>query len=99
MPSGDQWIHIYGTKGAADLMGASMVYPPSRDVQPTPLAARQQEDQHAHTRAFYESVLKGAKPPADIVIGATAALTAIMGNLAMVRRTVIEWKDLGVNLD
>jgi hypothetical protein len=32
------------------------------------------------------------------VIGATAALTSILGHLAMTKERVVEWSEMGVNL-
>ena len=58
----------------------------------------QQDDEYAHIAAFYNSVVTGAEPPADITIGATAALTAILGHQAMSRQQVVEWSGLGVEL-
>lgn len=98
MPNGNQYVYVYGTKGAVDLMSTATMYPLARDGQPTVLAPKQQEDQHAHEAAFYASITKGEKPPADITIGATAALTSILGHEAMVRQTVVTWSDLGVDL-
>ena len=42
--------------------------------------------------------LKGGALPADITIGATAALTAILGHEAMTREKVVNWSDLGVDV-
>ena len=98
MPNGNQYVYVYGTKGAVDLMGGTILYPPGRDATPRPLAAKQDEPQFAHIVAFYEAVTKGGKLPADITIGATAALTAILGHEAMAREKVVNWTDLGVNL-
>jgi myo-inositol 2-dehydrogenase / D-chiro-inositol 1-dehydrogenase len=98
MPNGNQYIYVYGTTGAVDLLSTATMYPLARDRQPTVLAAKQEENQHAHEAAFYDSITKGGKLPADITIGATAALTAILGHQAMVKQTVVTWNDLGVNL-
>jgi hypothetical protein len=43
-------------------------------------------------------VTQGAKSPADITIGATAALTSILGHEAMTREKIVNWSDLGVEL-
>ncbi len=98
MPNGNQLIYVYGTKGAVDLLSTATMYPLARDSQPSVLAPKQQENQHAHEAAFYDSITKGAKPPADITIGATAALTSILGHEAMVKQTVVTWSDLGVDV-
>ena len=55
-------------------------------------------DTDAHIRAFYDGVRKGAKLPADITIGATAALTAILGNEVCRQGKVISWSELGVDV-
>ena len=96
MPNADQYVYVYGTKGAADIMRTPTMYPMTG--QPSVLAEKQEEDQHAHIRAFYDCVTKGGKNPADIAIGAAAALTSIMGHEAMVREKVVNWKDLGVDV-
>jgi len=97
MPNGNQYVYVYGTKGAIDLNLGTM-YPPGRGAQPVVLAPKQQEDQYAHLAAFYDSITKGTPPPVDVKIGATAALTAILGHQAMVQQKVISWSDLGVEV-
>ena len=62
------------------------------------LAEKAEEKGDAHIRAFYDCVRKGAKSPADVIIGATAALTAILGNEVCRQGKVVEWKDLGVDV-
>lgn len=98
LPAGDQYIYVYGSKGAVDLLSGVMMHPLSRGEKPTALAEKQVEPGDAHIKAFYECITKGAASPADITVGATAALTAIMGNEAMMKRTVVNWSDLGVEL-
>jgi predicted dehydrogenase len=97
MPNGNQYVYVYGTKGGVDLMTGTM-YPPGRGAQAVVLAAKQQEDQFAHIAAFYDSITKGTPPPVDIKVGATAALTAILGHQAMVQEKVVTWGDLGVDI-
>ena len=99
MPTGNQFIYVYGTKGGVDLLYSTNMYPlEGGDGKPTPLAVKQQESQHGHITAFYDAITKGGPNPADITVGAAGALTAILGHEAMVRRKVIEWRDLGVAL-
>jgi predicted dehydrogenase len=98
MPCGGQNLQVFGTKAAVDLMYSTMMYPLERDAKPEPLAQKQKEPEHAHIVAFYDAITKGTKSPADIVIGATAALTAILGHRAMTENRVIEWKSMGVQL-
>jgi predicted dehydrogenase len=99
MPGGGQYIYVYGAKGAVNFMGTPTLYAGTEESSPSVLAPKpEHEDPHAHIAAFYNSVVNGAKPPADITIGATAALTAILGHQAMTRQQVVDWKSLGTDL-
>jgi predicted dehydrogenase len=98
MPLPNQTIHIFGTKGAIDLMYAATMYPLGRGGEPTVIAEKKEDPPHAHIAAFYASITKGAPLPADITIGATAALTAILGHEAMVKERVVAWSDFGIRL-
>ncbi len=99
LPNGNQYIYVYGTKGAVNLMGTPTMYPLARNSQPVVLGERAQpDDPHAHIAAFYNAVVNGGSLPADITIGATAALTAILGHQAMTRQQVVDWQSLGVEL-
>lgn len=98
LPAGGQYIYVYGSKGAVDLFPAAMLHPMERGAQPSLLADKQEEPRHAHITAFYNAVTKGAPLPADLTIGASAALTAILGHEAMVKESVVKWSDLGVEL-
>jgi predicted dehydrogenase len=97
MPNANQLISVYGAKGGADLLPNPVLYPLARDGRPSELAPKQEEPPHAHTAAFYACITKGAQPPSDIIIGATAALTAILGHEAMVREKVVNWSEFGVD--
>jgi predicted dehydrogenase len=98
MPNNNQSVYVYGTKGSVDLLDTAMMYPLARGGQPSALAEKQQDPPHALIAAFYDCIAKGAPNPADITIGATAALTSILGHEAMVREKVVNWSDLGVDL-
>ncbi len=97
MPAGNQLINVYGSKGAVELLYSTAYYSLDGKEQ-SPLAEKAEEKNDAHIRAFYDCVRKGAKSPADITIGATAALTAILGNEACLRGRVVQWSDLGVEV-
>ena len=43
MPNGNQYIWVYGTKGAVDLLQTATIYPLDRDGHPSVLAEKQQE--------------------------------------------------------
>jgi predicted dehydrogenase len=97
LPAGGQLAHVFGSKGAADLMGTGMMYPLGPG-EPVLLAEKVQESPHAHLTAFYKCLREGGPNPADITVGATAALTAILGHEAMVQGKVVNWSELGVQL-
>jgi myo-inositol 2-dehydrogenase / D-chiro-inositol 1-dehydrogenase len=94
LPGGGQFVHVYGQKGAVDLMGDTSVYPLEGDAPPFELAPKQEEPPHEHVRAFFDTIRTGAPNPADIIVGATGALTAIMGHQAIINSKVVEWKDV-----
>jgi predicted dehydrogenase len=98
LPLGGQYVYVYGTKGAIDLMAKPTMYPMGRDAQPVVLAEKANENNHLHITAFYQSVVSGAKPPADVTIGATAALTSILGHEAMTKEKIVRWTDMGVDI-
>jgi predicted dehydrogenase len=98
MPSNNQNIYIFGTKGAVDLLYSATMYPLGSGGQPTVLAEKVKESPHAHITAFYDCITKNGKNPADISVGATAALTSIMGHLAMTNQKVVTWAEMGVQL-
>jgi predicted dehydrogenase len=98
MPSGGQYVYVYGSKGAVDLMGGTNFYPREAQGKPSQLAAKQEEPTHAHITVFYECVRKGTPSNTDIMVGATAALTSIMGREACVKQRIVNWSDLGVDL-
>ncbi|MEX2262198.1 MAG: Gfo/Idh/MocA family oxidoreductase [Bryobacteraceae bacterium] len=98
MPGNGQATYVYGTKGAVDLEKATF-YPLERGAQPVPLVdASVKSERDAHTADFYEAIRTGKKPFADITVGATAALTAILGREAIYRKKVMHWRDFGIDL-
>jgi predicted dehydrogenase len=98
LPGGGQYFYVYGTKGAVDVT-ASVFYPRERKAAPQKLVEAVPERKgDPHIAAFLESIRTGAQPPADIRIGATAALTAILGREAIYQRRVTEWREFNVDL-
>jgi predicted dehydrogenase len=101
LPAGNQYVYVYGSRGAVDLFAPQNFHPrdpnAKAEVFVTP-SDRRTENPHGHITAFYESIQKGTPPPADIVVGAEAALTAIMGHEAMSKGKVVTWTELGVEL-
>jgi predicted dehydrogenase len=99
MPNNNQYVYVYGSKGAVDLMAnPAMLYLSDRAAQPKPLVEKAPDNPHAHIVAFYAAIRSGGKNPADITIGATAALTAIIGHEAMSKEKIVRWDDLGVKI-
>lgn len=101
MPAANQLIYIFGEKGGVDLMYSTNFYPHTaqgQTVEIVPLAEKMEELPHAHTKAFYDLIGGSGKNPADITIGAAAALTAILGHEAMTKRKMVTWAELGVDL-
>jgi len=75
------------------------MYALADNSQPIVLGEKAQpDDPHAHIAAFYNAIVNGGSLPADITIGATAALTAILGHQAMTRQQVVDWQSMGVEL-
>jgi predicted dehydrogenase len=101
LPNGGQYLYVYGTTGAVDV-GAGMYYPRARGSQPVPLLTPEEQKarplDNAHIAGFLECIRTGSKPLADIEVGATAALTAIMGREAIYQKRVVSWQEFGVKL-
>jgi predicted dehydrogenase len=97
MPSGDQYIHVFGTKGAVNFMGTPTMYPISGG-EPVVLAAKRAEREHAHIEMFYAAVTEGKPAPINATVGATAALTAILGHEAMAKQQIVNWSEFGITL-
>ena len=93
MAGGGQYAYVYTTDGAVDL-GNATFYPRGRGAKPVTLAEKGPERGEGHIAAFFESIRTGKKPPADIEIAATAALTAIMGREAIYQRKTMTWADV-----
>jgi len=97
MPSGNQTINVYGTKGTVELMDDTKFYSSDGKEQRL-LAPKDVQKNDAHTTAFFRSILTGAPSPAGIEIGAAGALTAILGNQVCEQGKVINWSEFGVDV-
>jgi predicted dehydrogenase len=98
MPGNGQYWYVYGTKGSVDLDN-SMFYPREKDAMPVEIAPKTEEKlDMQHVTAFYEAIQKGTPVAADIMVGATGALTAILGREAIYRKKMLAWKELGVSI-
>ena len=96
LPSG-QWYFVYGDKGVVDIAKA-LFYPHSGEA-PSPVVdpERLQVEENAMVD-FYACIRENRVPEADVKVGATAALTAIMGREAIYKRRMVTWKELGVDI-
>ncbi len=101
LPGGGQYFYVYGSGGAVDV-NAGMFYPRVRGAKPMSLTDApppQRGERDAHIAAFFEAIRSGRRVvPADVNVGATAALTAILGRDAIYRKRVMLWSDFGVDL-
>ena len=100
MPGGGQFFHVYTTEGAVDVMSATF-YPRKKGAKPAPLIQSDEDEEkseHAHAAAFYEAIRTGKEPFANITVGATGALTAIMGREAIYRKKMMTWREMGVDV-
>jgi myo-inositol 2-dehydrogenase/D-chiro-inositol 1-dehydrogenase len=98
LPGPGQYYYVYGTKGAVDVLGGKF-YPRESGGKPeTILEPARERGDELHVAAFFDAVRTGGKPPAGIDIGATAALTAILGREAIYRKTVMNWTGLGIDI-
>jgi predicted dehydrogenase len=97
LPAGGQYVYVYGSKGAVDMFNPASIYPLDPKAAPAPFVDKMEEPPHAHITAFYECVASGAPSPADVVVGATAALTSLMGHLAMTENRIVNWTEFGVD--
>ncbi|MCZ2080002.1 MAG: Gfo/Idh/MocA family oxidoreductase [Bryobacteraceae bacterium] len=97
LPSNGQFVHVYGTEGAVDLNRATF-YKRARKAEPVVLVPEIKESNEAHMAAFFEAIRTGKQPPADMKIGAIAALTAIMGREAIYQKRLFTWNEMGVNV-
>jgi predicted dehydrogenase len=97
-PGNGQSCLVLGNKGTVDVDNA-VYYPMERGAQAQKLVEPQREQlDNAHIQAFYDAVRSGSANPADITVGASGALTAILGREAIYRKAVLNWTDLGVRL-
>jgi len=100
MPGGGQYCHVYTTEGGVDLSTATF-YPRGRGATPRVLVEKSGGGRPAvdpHLTDFYECIRTGQKPFADITVGASGALTAIMGREAIYQKRVTTWEEMGVQL-
>jgi myo-inositol 2-dehydrogenase/D-chiro-inositol 1-dehydrogenase len=80
-------------------MDGGLYYPRERKPEPRKLwEAQPERGDQSHIAGFYDTIRKGTPNPADITVGASGALTAIMGREAIYQKRVTTWKEMGVEL-
>ena len=98
LPGGGQYFNVYGTKGAVELL-AGTYYPGERNAQPVKLAEGIKRNEHTHQERFFNAIRNGGPNPADVRVGCSGALTAIMGREAIYQKRIVTWKEMGVEID
>ena len=99
IPNG-QYYAIYGEKGTVFMTHSNATfYDMQGEQQPLELVpAEAQDAKDFAMQSFYECIRDGKQPFADIKVGATAALTAILGREAIYKGASVNWDDLGVRI-
>lgn len=91
-----QWYLVFGEKGTVEI-NSGTIYPmwgePAKYLQGDWAAQRENA-----TEEFFRCIREKEKPFADIEVAATAALTVILGREAIYRKTMVTWKELGVEV-
>jgi hypothetical protein len=98
LPNG-QWYTVFGQKGALDLTHDGAEYyemnaTSARDIIPAELKNTKENAMEE----FLACIRENRRPFADVQVGATAALTTIMGRESIYRQRSVTWDDLGVSL-
>lgn len=98
LPNG-QWYMIFGDKGTIHLTHDNAVFYPMHDDEPRELlGAEVRKARENAMEEFVAAIREKRQPFADVRVGATAALTAIMGREAIYKRRSVTWKELGVTV-
>jgi predicted dehydrogenase len=93
-----QWYIVFGEKGTIEINSGTFY--PMWGEPVKYLSADKDWDKLRDnaTAEFFRCIRENQKPFADITVGATAALTVIMGREAIYRKRMVTWKDLGVDV-
>jgi len=99
VPNGQQYV-IFGAKGTVFMTHSSAVfYDMQGDEEPLDLLSQEAKDGEENAMSeFYACIREGRKPDADIRVGATAALTGILGREAIYKGASVTWAELGVSV-
>lgn len=98
LPGNGQYWYVYGTEGAVDLM-TSTFYPRKSGAKPEVLFPDEKQDlNYQHVESLFEAIRKGTPVTAGIDVGATGALTAILGRDSIYKKQMMSWSDLGASV-
>jgi predicted dehydrogenase len=92
-----QWYYIFGEKGTVNLT-KGILYEHGGNEPRELLAPAVRDGRENAMSDFYACIREKRRPFADVRVGATAALTAIMGREAIYRRRMVTWKELSVEV-
>ena len=98
--AGGQWYAVFGEKGTIMVKSRSaLFYEMHSTGEPRELLAPAEQDVKEDAMGdFYGSIRENRRPFADIHVGATAALTTMMGRQAIYEKRMVTWKELGVTV-
>ncbi len=98
LPGNGQYFYVYGTEGAVDLY-TSTFYARKKGAKPQVLFPDEKQDLNSqHVASLFDAIRNGTPVTAGIDVGATGALTAILGRDAIYKKRMLSWKELGVEL-
>ena len=94
-----QWYVVYGQKGALDMTDESAEFCEMNSTEPRDIIpASLKGSKENAMEEFFACIRDNRRPFADVQVGATAALTTIMGRESIYRGRSVTWDELGVSL-
>jgi myo-inositol 2-dehydrogenase / D-chiro-inositol 1-dehydrogenase len=98
LPNGQSYF-VFGQKGALDLTDESAEYCEMNSTEPRDIIpANLKGAKENAMEEFFSCIRAKRRPFADVKVGATAALTTIMGREAIYKQRSVTWDELGVSL-
>ncbi|MEO7650292.1 MAG: Gfo/Idh/MocA family oxidoreductase [Bryobacteraceae bacterium] len=92
-----QFYIVFGDKGSVNLT-KGLLYE-MQGGEPKELLTQAVKDAKENAMEdFHSCIRENRQPFADVKVGATAALTAILGREAIYRRKSVDWSELGVTI-
>lgn len=98
-PRNGQWYVVFGEKGAIELSYSSWTFHEMYGEEPPRVFEPENVDLTlAAQKDFFACIREGRRPFGDVKVGATAALTSILGREAIYKRRMVTWDELGVKV-